>query len=71
MHGFSEEPFYLPVYVIERTLALEIARQLVRIERAIGEGKYDTSIIEDHKAISLITLVWRNIMKEVLMSKLA
>lgn len=70
MHGFSEEPFLLPTYVTERTLALEIAQQLVRIERAITAGKHDTSITEDHKAIGPISLVQRNKNEEVLTSKL-
>lgn len=70
MHGFSKKPFQLPTYVTEWTLALEIARQLVRIKRSIGAGKHDTSITEDHKAIGPITLVQRNIVEEVLMSKM-
>lgn len=70
VYGFFEEPFHLPTYVTERTVAIKIAWQLVRIERALGVGKHDTSIIEDHKAIGPITLVWRNIAEEVLMSKM-
>lgn len=70
VHGFSEEPFHLPTYVTERTLSLEILGQLVRIDRAIGAGKHDTSIIEDHKAIGPITLIRRSITKNVLTSKL-
>lgn len=71
VHGFSEDPFCLPTYVTEWTLTLKIMLHLVRIERAIGSGKHDTSITEDHNAIGPIILVWRNIAKEVLMSKMA
>lgn len=42
----------------------------MRIERAIGLGKHDISITEDHKAVGPITLVWRNIAENVLTSKL-
>lgn len=71
VHGFSEEPFWLPYYVTGRTLAFEMARQLVRIKGAVGAGKHDTSIAEDNKAIGPITLVRRKIAKEILMSKMA
>lgn len=68
VHGFSEEPFRLPTYVTDRTLALEMARQLARIEQAIGAGKHDTSITKDNKAIGPITLVRRKVVEETLMA---
>lgn len=70
VHGFSEEPFQLPTHMTNRTLALEMARQLVRVEQAIGARKHDTSIIEDNKAIGPITLVRRKVVEETLTSKL-
>lgn len=70
VHGFSKEPFCLPTYVTKRTLSLEISQQLVRVERAIGSGKNDTSITEENKSISPITLVQRNIAENVLTLKL-
>lgn len=70
VYGFTEEPFHLPTYVTNKTLALEIARQLVRVENYIGSGKHNTLIIEDNKAISPITLVRRGIRENILTSKL-
>lgn len=70
MHGFFEESFQLSTYVTDRTLALEMARQLARVEQAIGAGKHDTSIIEDNKAIGPITLVRRKVAEETLTSKM-
>lgn len=54
----------------DRTLALEMARQLVKVEQAIGARKHNTSIIEDNKAIGPITLVRRKVAEETLTSKL-
>lgn len=42
----------------------------MKIDRAIGAGKHDTSITEDHKAIGPITLIQRSIAENVLTSKL-
>lgn len=39
VHGFFEEPFCLPTYVTDRTLALEISWKLVEVEKSIGLGK--------------------------------
>lgn len=38
----------------------------MRIERAIEVGNNDTSITKDYKEIGPITMVWRNILDEVL-----
>lgn len=70
VYGFSEEPFRLPTYIIERTLALKFFWQLPEVERAIVIGKHDTSITEDHKAIGPITLIQKSIVENVLTSKL-
>lgn len=70
MHSFSKEPFWLPTHVTDTTLALEMARQLVRVKQAIETRKHDTSIIENNKAIDPITLVRRKVAEETLTSKL-
>lgn len=70
VHGFSEEPFWLLTHVTDRTLALEMARQLARVEQVIRARKHDTSITEDNKAIGPITLVRRKVAEETLTSKM-
>lgn len=70
MHGFSEEAFWLPTYMTDRTLALEMARQLAIVKRAIGTGKHNTSITEDNRAIGPITLIKKKAAEETLTSKM-
>lgn len=70
VHGFTKEPFCLPTCVTDRTLALEIFRQLVVVENVTGSSKHDTAITQGHKIIGPILLERKVLVEGVLMSKL-
>lgn len=70
VHGFAKETFHLPTYVIDQTLVLEIFRQLVVIENAIGASKDDVAITQDSKMLWPIVLVKRLPTERLVTSKL-
>lgn len=70
VHGFIEEPFHLPTYVTNHTLALQIFRQLVVIELRIESRRHETAVNQDHKILGPIVLKKRLQVEGVLTSKL-